>query len=1529
MVAGAAMIGPIDPWSRVRIAAAVFLLAWAAPGAPPESALAQDALGDPAPAGRAAGGPDAAPDAQVPPQAGSTTDGAAEPAAFLPTDRGKERRLDRGRRLIADGRWADAAAVLDELLADERDAFVQADDVASTRGSIRAEAARLVEGMPPEGREAYDSLFRGRADRALADAVRADDVDALAAVARRWFDTPAGRDAALLAAVSALESNQPLVALAWLDRLAGRGDAQRFEPTLSLMRAAAWELVGEPRIADSILAAARGTARVAGRDVRLSAEGREGLEGWLAGSTASGRAAREWRQPRGDPARNGICDASGPLLVPRYRVPLTSHPEEARMLDRRRRDLAATGRLVMPAGTPLAVAGMIVVQTPLGILAVDFETGKRVWLQSATPAAGDAAAPRRPVAAAQTRDRVFDDATSGGLASDGRFVFAVESQPDSLASADHDSRPMRIGPGGWQGGNVLSAYDLQAQGALRWRRPEQGPAVQWHLGAPLVIGSDLFILVEEQGRVRLDVLDANRGAVKWSQPLADFDEEHAVTAPDALARRRAGLACAFGEGVVVCPLGGGTVVAVDVATRTLLWAHTYRRAVDRGPPPDAFGADAGEVQPVATPPGSCPIIAGGRVLLVPNDSDQLLCLSLRDGRPIWADVPRRELEVAGVVAGRVICLGRTGVVALDTDTGRQKWHRGYPPHARPSGRGILTPERLILPLDVPEVMEVAVADGAELAHRAARGQIVPGNLVAYRGEIISRTADSLDVFHQAAALERRIETATRAGTNDDPWASYWRAQSEIEDGDVATGLSRLREAAGRAPPRAVADALVHAMRRDFRTAAQAWRSWVDDSDPAATAPEVLRTAADNCLRIGDVSSAWRACRELLAADSRVRSAVGDPSDPLLAVDPECWLRGRIRDVASRADGPLRGEISATIAGLAASARAEPDPSARLRRLVAVIARLGDQPAPADLGLDLAAEIDRQTTAGDPVPRVLAVRRRLMDAGTPAASAAASGAAPRSEWPFGCVEVRRGRPVSESAVEQGRESLVRVPLAESVPFGPSGSRLMYDRQHRRLSVVDRCGRSIAAQLPLDGGRLHVGMPWADPSASIDASLLGDLLYVRTPGAVTAFDLASTAGASRVLWRHPVGTAPAAAVRLAPSAARVARDRGIALGRRITEPDDLAEGSAATGAPARPGGVLACGPRSVAMLDAASGRVLWERQGVPPGIEWVGDEDFLCGCTADGRGSPVISARDGRIIHAADMPHRRQRLASHGRHVVAIVPLDDAPVAERVRLDIVDPCDRRSRPLGEFPGQSRATLAEPGRLAVVEPGGRLVVIDLDSGTTALAATLPELPQRPEHLSVMAWEDRYLVFVGTSGGGQFDDPAGGLSTLQDMLLAGESTPLLSGAIWAVDRRDGRLLWPGPATVERQALQLSVPESAPVLVFCRWMRAGGGQAQPHVSLVCLDKRTGRGVFEDDRVALRTPLGGLGCEVLADPNEHVLTIGAAGCFARPIMLRFTENPTPPGPPFRAGTRPPEPGRGFESLDEAAAMPRNPPAPGR
>ena len=364
-------------------------------------------------------------------------------------------------------------------------------------------------------------------------------------------------------------------------------------------------------------------------------------------------------------------------------------------------------------------------------------------------------------------------------------------------------------------------------------------------------------------------------------------------------------------------------------------------------------------------------------------------------------------------------------------------------------------------------------------------------------------------------------------------------------------------------------------------------------------------------------------------------------------------------------------------------------------------------------------------------------------------------------------------------------------------------------------------------------------------------------------------------------------------------RIARNGDLPLGGRITEPDDQADARSVLAPPARAAGVLLTAGRSAALLDPVSGSLLWERQGLPAIVEWTGDDEVLCGCTADGRGSPVVSMRDGRILHLVDLPNRRQRLVSRGRHVLAIVPLDDAPVASRVRIERVDHVFRDPRPLGEFAGAARATMIGDRHLGVFEPGGEFTVIDIDAGTIASRTRLAGGPARTEQLHVAVWRDRYLVFVGGTDSDAFDAGQEGsnVSPLQGILMASESTPPLSGCVWAVDRADGSLLWPVPATVRRHCLHLAQPADLPVLVFCRQVRAGGDTGRQEMELLCIDKRTG--------------------QVVGNPSDHSITIRGANATTQPLTLEFTGRPMPPRPPYQAAGRPPSLTRGLEGLERS------------
>jgi outer membrane protein assembly factor BamB len=1383
----------------------------------------------------------------------------ADSAVLLPTDRVKERQLDRLRRLFAEARWSDAAALSDELLESSEDVFVR-DQAAATQRSLKSAVAELLARQPPRAREAYDLLFAARAERALREAVAADDPEGVATVARRWLHTPAGRQAAVIMAIAALETGRPAVAAAWLERRQATGDDNG------------------------------GVERLLARARR-----RDEVEAWPSAASL---------------AHNPIVAASRPLLAPRYRVPLARDPAEAAALERRRKARADREADSAPSAVPIAIDGTIVTQAPIGLVAVDFESGKRLWVR-----------PRRPLAASIAADPPAGDAavgmTSGdtmgtGLAAARGLVVVVE--PGSAPPAtDGFVFPAAGEPGE---SNTLVACDV-ATGTDRWRLPTAGSAA-WFLGPPLAVGDELLALVEEKGEVRLDAVAVTTGTVNWSQTLAQIDE--GLGAGDATGRKRrpTGLTPALADGILVCPLGAGAVVALDMATRTLLWAYHYDLLDAGEPSPGVAGGLPSATRGGDHPPrDGWPVIASGRVLVTPPDSDRLVCLDLRSGTAAWPEHPGGRLRVVGVTGENVVTLGRSGIEARTLVDGSRRWRLGYDEAGgRPSGRGILTSESLMVPLESAEVIEISTATGLVGGRCPARGGAVPGNLVAYRDAILAQGSATLDVFHQIGPLETRVAEALRADPNSS-WAVSWRGQLALDRGDVAAGLDALGTAA-LAPgavqsPGTLAAAVLAGLDRDFSAAAPAWRgAWRAETEGRSAVPPaaraMVRAAVDGFLDRRVAAEAWEGCRTLLstAAVAGPDELAPDPHDRALAVTEGRWLGGRLARLVEIADDPLRREIEAVTHAAVEAAADGHAPLAALERLAGM---LGPIPAAAAARLRIVAALDAATArVGDPAGR-LAARRELhllalLRLGTPAARAAAAerlaateaDAKPAAEWPLGRVVVRRTREPPAEARDIAIAHRAVAPLTVDHPFLPDLA-LVHDPQHGSLLVLDRYGRRLVEPLALDAGRSLGGFRWQPLASGPEASCLGRLLVVDGGSTIAAHDLAAAGSGGRCLWSRPRGTPTTRDLGGGP----VRRfggghdHGGVLLADLLTDAGGPPVARAPRRTVARATGVLHLDGKTLVLLEPSTGRVLWERRRLPAGAGVFGDDEVACVVSADAVAAEVVSMTDGRIVRTTRLPPARTRLGAAGRWLVAVARGAEATA----RIEMHDPATGDRVALGEIDARSRAVL-DATRLVTLDPSGSLVAFALDGRAEVWRVKLPELPSGFDFLHVMPQPGRLLVVAGATSAddGSAAQDGADFFTARPWPPSGDPTRPLTAAVWALDDATGELLWPAPATINGFALHTAQPLGLPLLLFSRSGPPALGAPRQRLELLGLDTRTGHAVFEDGGL----PVQGVecGCTVRGDPRRRTIELRVATGGGRGMVLDYTLAPLAPKPPYRS-----------------------------
>jgi outer membrane protein assembly factor BamB len=1508
------------------------------------------------------------PDDEVGPTSGVT----------LPTDRLRERQFDQANRLIDAKRFADATTLLDEMLAADEDVFLDEGFTGGqTSRSMKTRVTELIGSLPPAGKEAYLLQFRSRAERALNEGIAANNTAQIVTVARRWFHTPAGSRAAIVIATTLVEAGQPLAAAAWLDRLSSDHLANlpgTVRAAVDMIRTAAHlATAGNATGADRGGANLPAEVRLGGEQLRMGG----GLDRRLLAQRLTAAVRGEngppqedslnWQVDRGGPNRNPVCRCDRPLLVPRYRVPLTLHPEESRLVETRRQLLRDQGLPILPAGGPLAVNGLIVSQSRAGLVAVDFKSGKRVWMQSrlAESALVDGDSRQGQEELPHPLDELFTDATAATLASDGRLVFAVESAPHIGQSgvARNRLRQFNRPTPKLAASNHLVAYDI-ASGQQRWRLPSAGdqPAGCWYLGSPLPIGGRLYVLVESRQQIRLDVLAAESGETLWSQPLADVDIDHDIE--NRGDRRQAGLSPTFAGGILICPTGAGAVIAVDLAARTLRWAYRFAvpkpadvrrlangiqlkmRVVAGGLAGVRIRTDSDGNQPLSRWLDTLPTVTGDRVLLTPFASDTLHCVNLRTGESIWERPRNDHLLVAGIVDRSVILVGQQQVTAISLDDGQERWEQPTRfADQQVCGRPLITDTRLFVPLTTPAVAEIDLADGKLIGTSLGRGESLPGNLVAHRGEIISQGVDSLDVFHQTVPLKRAVETAI-AANSEDPWAVGWRGELRLAAGETATGLNDIRQAHGadglRPAPAVVSRAIRFALRHDFAAASSRWQEGAATAESPEDAADILRQAIAGFLAAGDAASGWQVCQQLLtlpAVDPRDDAGsqlIADPQDEHLMLSANRWLQRQLKRLvatgaaAEPSDNRTSGvpaQITATVEAAVEAAAAIDSLPQRITTAELVLERFGDHPSVTPARSLLAAAMQQQVAAAVGMARqnlqleleLLVLRQgEPLDRLAPTTPATAVAAA----WPVGEVTVTDDPQPENAEIIRNR---LAIPLIHTASSSFPEASLETDGSN--LLLKDRFGRPIGGGIPLTGDPANSA--WRQQISRItrsqvsQATLIGRILLLTTTDELVVFEISdSDAVEHRMLWimRNPYADSVNTQQIVQGESAqdRLVRQLGVRpLGMQHGQPHHRQVQRTPffrTGLP-RLTGVPIIYDHTLELRDLQTGRLLWQRRQLPDRAEAFGDDVVVCVAGPDGKDSLLLSTADGHLLAKHDLPPQDERLAVAGRRLLILEAGEESPDSDEVGLTSLDALNLSRTEAGSCKSNARGYADPSGVFFTVSTAGQLTAIDVAAGRTIFVSELPEPPAGLTEVRVLPWEDRYLILVGRTETAEERDRFDGIRAVNRFGVNRFGNIVETSLLYAVDRLAGDMLWPRPASIQRHILHVGQPAGLPVLVFARQLQMNRNARQvpdqPRHSLLCLDKRTGGLLHLDDRILIEPRHAAATAElrITGEPATGKVRLqiesrqrGGAG--GREIVLQFTGLPAERAQPFRAEEKP-------------------------
>lgn len=1491
----------------------------------------------------------------------------------LPTPpREYQQALSRARRAIDEEQYSDAIEALVELLGTpgNEDFFVETEKD-GVRKSLKSAARDLLGALPKAGLEVYELQFGVEARQLLEQAVEGRDLQMLTDVSRRFFHTKAGYDATFLLGKFYLDQQRFLAAAMTLERLSGhRAAGDRYGEDLSLLLAMSWRLAGDSSKASKELRLLKQRSpdaafSVAGKDVSIFSGNVDPLV-WLdqvvgkqAGSSTT--SVEQWALFRGDAARNAVTRGGMPLPGLQWRVDVC--PESV--------DDEATVRRIWKASLeddepaivalyPLAVGDYVLMRTVDGIYGVDVNTGKRIWpypwFEPNQTAASHRVGlpqvnnPQEMQRAAELKRRVWEDLPQGQLSSDGQLVYAVYGTNPTLTS--------QRGFGGFNrgrlpNGNQLVALELATQGKIRWLLGgEDGDAPElmdaYFMGPPLPLGERLYVIVELKDEIKLLVLDAETGKTVWSQQLGHIDAPYVTTFSDR--RRLVGASPSFADGVLVCPTSAGAVVALDLATRSLLWGTECKKST-----PFSHRVDRNALKTNPRWADGSAAIANGRVLITPVDTGNLYCLDLLTGEEVWKPMARHDgVYVAGVEHDTIVIVGKRDVRGVKLSDGTDAWDERLkiPGGAMPSGRGFISGGDYFLPTTADQIIRFRISDGTIV--EVVDSDYPLGNLVCYRDKVLSQAPDALYAFSQRERM-RELMPRRLAETPNDPRTLEDNARLLINDGKHDEAIEQLRRALTlygdeeslkvRAKSLLV-NVMLSVLRQDFDKA-----DYRDELERIIVDPrqrlEFYRISANGLAEQGDYMAAFEVYLKL----SKLKIPASDEFDDMdgleeVAADHhvrrDVWLRRQFADLWRRAGDDDRQQMQTRIAETVTAAMQSADNVDRADALEFFLDRPEAQsllPRIAQDEIDaeryLSAErwltyLEDHGDANDSVDasrQLIALYRSLLrldnvyeqlvrtrrewpdgvsaegQTGREIAAVGLKellaetgpgvvGPGQLARWPTGRVEQIDKLPVSDRGRAQATELLSVEMRAVRGAWNPD-NRVLYDKSGHNIVVLDGDG---AAQV-----KVPVSQPQSRQQVSfysgthdlVKAKAYGHLLIVSLGYEILAINLLDDVEgrpSARVLWRERVVSQE--------SGSATTLSRQIENGWVIDQAVPMDKNGRRVGmiGPVSATGVCYQRINELRCVDPLTGDVRWTRKGIPIGCSLFGDEEYVFISRLGSDVATVYAMSDGTKVGERAVPIDNRRWLTVGRNVLTW----DGQHGDGADLTLrmVDVWDDREAWQHVFADESRGFVIDNDELVIMQPDGRLVVLGLADGQIRLETNL--LPEKLlTYVFAIRSQDQYLfvthrpIQTGRTSanrrnfGGSYHASLG-------------ATRRVNGRVYAYDRQTSRPMWPVPAEIDGYKLPLSQAANSPLLLFLRYptptiqTRNNRRTQQRQTEILCLDRRDGRRLTQSQPI-----VGGLALHgIEAFPEERQVVVELRGNHG--IILAYTDKPRPPAAPLQS-----------------------------
>jgi len=394
----------------------------------------------------------------------------------------------------------------------------------------------------------------------------------------------------------------------------------------------------------------------------------------------------------------------------------------------------------------------------------------------------------------------------------GQFVRHNAKPPPNLLLVSSADDGRLIWGWGRKGDLVASSVKTDPARKAEWAR-DRGPHQNAYFRGPGVVsGGILYTLVEERDSTK----DKPGGVAVWAMRMRDGKVLYRTQLhhpDDVRSSLPAGASLSIAGATVYVLSNAGVLSAVDaLPPGRIKWIRRY----PRGFGPRARGA-AKRLHIVFA--HNEPVVAGGKVVILPVDSNRLQAIDAETGRLDWELEPRELGDVRHVVGVRnqTLVLAGSSVTAVDLQRGKVLWSHesiGAPGDVRkgaiPYGRGFLSDKIAYVPAvswhqrradGTSYIHRFDIETGDRLEHYSFD---VPrlGNILCIDGRLIACNEDEVLCFTTPEHERKRIAERLEAGDGSRAALLLERALVNLraDPKTIERALEDLREAATAAAP---------------------------------------------------------------------------------------------------------------------------------------------------------------------------------------------------------------------------------------------------------------------------------------------------------------------------------------------------------------------------------------------------------------------------------------------------------------------------------------------------------------------------------------------------------------------------------------------------------------------------------------------------------------------------------------------------------------------------------------------------------